>query len=132
MRRVMKRDLWRYARQIQVIGEPAQRAVLAGRASVCGEGLAATFEALYLAGAGIGTLEASPTLAGQAAALNGSIAVLAQRDLPEALGERVDNAILSEITDESARAAAAGALRALGTLAEAMAAFGQTGQAWHD
>ncbi len=125
----MNRDLWRYARQVQVIGEPAQRAVLAARATVHGQGdgLAETLEALYLAGAGIGALAAPPPLDAFAGALNGTIRVTSAPALaPEqadarALGDGDDDyetALFDGILDETARSAASGALRALSTLAK--------------
>lgn len=117
----MNRDLWRYARQVQVIGEPAQRAVLASRATVHGhgDGLAETLEALYLAGAGVGTVAAPPPLDAFAGALNGSIRVMSASAGPKHDAEnRDESAHLTGILDETARSAALGALRALSTLAK--------------
>ena len=63
----------RYARQVAVpgIGERGQALIRGGSVAVIGEGLAAEVCALYLAGAGVGSLRVSERWLAGCAALNG-------------------------------------------------------------
>lgn len=108
-------DLWRYIRQVQVLGEKRQRELLGAEAVVDDVGLSGLIEALYLSGGGVGTLRVrSEAIAEAARALNGSSQVHTE---PAAFaGEdplRHYPAELSAFSDDTARAAAAGALSAL-------------------
>jgi hypothetical protein len=67
----------RYLRQIAVpgFGDRGQSALSCASVRVEGEGLAAEVCALYLAGAGIGRLEAAPPIALECRALNAEVEV---------------------------------------------------------
>lgn len=126
----MKR-LWRYARQIQVIGEPAQHALLRARVSIdpAMTSFAASVEALYLAAAGVGTLEVPHErrdLEPLVTALNGAIQVThgmaRTSDIPRLLSADGDGgaapiqAVFPALSDEHARSALEGALAALAAM----------------
>lgn len=68
----------RYARQRSVpgVGVRGQAQLAAASVSILGDGLDAEICALYLAGAGIGCVRVSPSLAGRCREQNGEITVL--------------------------------------------------------
>lgn len=72
----------RYARQIAVpgVGTSGQRVIASADVVVDGSGLAAEVCALYLAGAGIGTLAVSPLFAGRCRELTSDIRIVAAGD----------------------------------------------------
>ena len=92
------------------VGAEGQQKWLAAEARVVGEGLAARVEALYLAGAGIGSLSAAPSIASRASALNADIRVIEVAS-PDATSEEEALGL-----DPAANAVASGALRALRVL----------------
>ena len=115
--RIVK-ELWRYLRQIQVVGDAAQRNLRAASVSVRDAEIAGIFETLYLAGAGVGALAVSTdALALAARALNPAVAVSVNAQLRAVAGQDGDTSdrasLLTGFSDETARSAAAGALAAL-------------------
>lgn len=111
----------RYARQMRLVdlGAAAQEKWQAARVVVRGSSLAARTEALYLAGAGIGTLVVAEDVANAVRALNPDVVIEPERPGDAADG-RTSNAF--ELVDPSCAAVAAGALAALRELKAALAA----------
>jgi molybdopterin/thiamine biosynthesis adenylyltransferase len=89
----------RYARQIAVpgVGKGGQHAVAHAEARVLGSDLAAEVCALYLAGAGIGTLHVARALSDRCVSLNSAIEVIAS-------DERNVDALAVEVSIGGARA----------------------------
>lgn len=121
----MKRAFWRYTRQLQVIGEASQQALANGRAEIREDDLEGLFAALYLAGAGVGTLVVPPSRVEDIKRFNPEIrleeaALGALGNVNSNVNEGDNEALASsdEFTfrDSAARQAARGARRALVTM----------------
>lgn len=100
------------------VGAERQEKLLSASARVTGEGLTARVEALYLAGAGVGTLVAPAPAASAARALSSEICI------EEGEGVDAEHAVVEAAfrdLDASAAAVASGALRALRTLRSVLA-----------
>lgn len=82
----------RYARQIAVpgVGKSGQQAIAQAEARVLGGDLAAEVCALYLAGAGIGTLHVARALSGSCTALTSAIRVVAEDTPAQPLAVEVE------------------------------------------
>ena len=67
----------RYARQISVksVGQQGHSKVRNGAVEICGHGLDAQICALYLAGAGVGTITCDARLAEQVRAINSDVTI---------------------------------------------------------
>jgi hypothetical protein len=117
-------DLFRYLRQMQIIGEPRQRALMQSHVVVRGEALDGLIEALYLIGAGVGTGEvATAELARVVRALNPAVTVTVFPARAVDVSETAEFADeLSGFADEIAKDAARGALRALRALGDTLPA----------
>ncbi|MEO8800629.1 MAG: hypothetical protein ABI551_22255 [Polyangiaceae bacterium] len=100
------------------VGAELQEKLHCARARVEGEGVTARVEALYLAGAGVGTVLAPPPAALAARALSSDVCI-EMDDAARAPCSVVEDAFRD--LDPAAAAVASGALRALRTLRAVLA-----------
>ncbi len=110
-------DVYRYLRQVQIFGEDHQRSLMSARAHVDGDEIGAMVEALYLIGAGVGTVDVeSEAIADAVRALNPTVAVTVTRRMQAAAEEPEFADELAGFTDPTAKRVARGALAALARL----------------